>query len=216
MLNASTSEDFSAACMWTTVKQEPPRSLALFPFRSQDERHHQPQTEDALVLAQLCVLFHRRRAGTRQHPQSPAFLHLQSEERNRRFRATPPRLNSVPSSVQVITERAENVSSVESDSDSDHGRKKRQAFLDMLLKTTDEDGNKMSHQDIQEEVDTFMFRVGGHGGQDERLGSELNVVFRHHAGTRHHGGVHELGPASSGFPPRGAKQTPSGAPGSVR
>lgn len=50
---------------------------------------------------------------------------------------------------------------MESDSDSDHGRKKRQAFLDMLLKTTDEDGNKMSHGDIQEEVDTFMFRVGG-------------------------------------------------------
>lgn len=49
----------------------------------------------------------------------------------------------------------------------------------MLLKTTDEDGNKMSHRDIQEEVDTFMFRVGGHGGQDERLASELNVVFRH-------------------------------------
>lgn len=59
---------------------------------------------------------------------------------------------------QVIHERAENISHV---SDSDQGKKKRRAFLDMLLKTTDEDGNRMSHQDIQEEVDTFMFRVGG-------------------------------------------------------
>lgn len=31
----------------------------------------------------------------------------------------------------------------------------------MLLKTTYEDGSNMSHQDIQEEVDTFMFEVGG-------------------------------------------------------
>lgn len=61
----------------------------------------------------------------------------------------------------MINERAENVSNVESDSDSDHGKKKRRAFLDMLLKTTDDDGNRMSHGDIQEEVDTFMFRVGG-------------------------------------------------------
>lgn len=59
---------------------------------------------------------------------------------------------------QVIHERAENISDV---SDSDQGKKKRRAFLDMLLQTTDEDGNRMSHQDIQEEVDTFMFRVGG-------------------------------------------------------
>lgn len=59
----------------------------------------------------------------------------------------------------MIREREENISNVESDSDSDHGTKKRQAFLDMLLKTTYEDGSKMSHRDIQEEVDTFMFEV---------------------------------------------------------
>lgn len=61
----------------------------------------------------------------------------------------------------MIQERTENVSSPESDSDSDQGVKKRRAFLDMLLQAVDEDGNKMSHQDIQEEVDTFMFEVGG-------------------------------------------------------
>ncbi|KAM3624068.1 uncharacterized protein V6R79_018603 [Siganus canaliculatus] len=59
---------------------------------------------------------------------------------------------------KVIRERSENIHNIESDSESDRGSKKRRAFLDMLLKTTDEDGNSMSHQDIQEEVDTFMFR----------------------------------------------------------
>lgn len=60
----------------------------------------------------------------------------------------------------MIHEKAENISKIEPDSKSDQGTKKRRAFLDMLLKTTDEDGNGMTHQDIQEEVDTFMFRVG--------------------------------------------------------
>lgn len=60
---------------------------------------------------------------------------------------------------KVIKERAEYVSK-RSDSESDHGLKKRRAFLDMLLKTTDDAGAALSHEDIQEEVDTFMFEVG--------------------------------------------------------
>ncbi|XP_051239608.1 cytochrome P450 4V2 isoform X1 [Dicentrarchus labrax] len=59
---------------------------------------------------------------------------------------------------KVIHERAENIPHTESDGESDQGIKKRRAFLDMLLKTTYEDGSRMNHQDIQEEVDTFMFR----------------------------------------------------------
>lgn len=51
------------------------------------------------------------------------------------------------------------MSRTDPDSDSDQGPKKRKAFLDMLLNTIDENGNKLSHQDIQEEVDTFMFEV---------------------------------------------------------
>lgn len=62
--------------------------------------------------------------------------------------------------TQVIYERAEYITYIESDSESDQGMKKRRAFLDMLLKTTDEDGKKLTHKDIQEEVDTFMFEAG--------------------------------------------------------
>lgn len=61
--------------------------------------------------------------------------------------------------TQVINERAEYISYIESDSESDQGMRKRRAFLDMLLKTTDEDGKMLTHKDIQEEVDTFMFEV---------------------------------------------------------
>lgn len=61
--------------------------------------------------------------------------------------------------LKVIKERAVYVSE-ESDSESDHGPRKRRAFLDMLLKTTDDTGAVLSHEDIQEEVDTFMFEVG--------------------------------------------------------
>lgn len=62
---------------------------------------------------------------------------------------------------QVIYERAEYIAYIESDSESDQGMRKRRAFLDMLLKTTDEEGNKLTNQDIQEEVDIFVFRVRG-------------------------------------------------------
>ncbi|XP_040003343.1 cytochrome P450 4V2 [Xiphias gladius] len=92
----------------------------------------------------------------------------------------------------VIRERAEKISNTASDSDSDRGTRKRQAFLDMLLKTTDEDGNSMSHQDIQEEVDTFMFRghdttaaamnwalhlLGSHPEAHSKVQQELQEVF---------------------------------------
>ncbi|XP_030644132.1 cytochrome P450 4V8 [Chanos chanos] len=92
----------------------------------------------------------------------------------------------------VIYERAEYITYIESDSESDHGMRKRRAFLDMLLKTTDEDGNKLTHQDIQEEVDTFMFEghdttaaamnwtihlLGAHPDVQSKVQQELQEVF---------------------------------------
>uniref|UniRef100_A0A8C3A968 Cytochrome P450 4V2 n=1 Tax=Cyclopterus lumpus TaxID=8103 RepID=A0A8C3A968_CYCLU len=94
----------------------------------------------------------------------------------------------------VIKERAEIVSNADEDRDrdSEQSPKKRQAFLDMLLKTTYEDGTRMSHQDIQEEVDTFMFRghdttaasmnwavhlLGSHPEAHGKVQQELQEVF---------------------------------------
>ncbi|KAI5087725.1 cytochrome P450, family 4, subfamily V, polypeptide 8, partial [Silurus meridionalis] len=92
----------------------------------------------------------------------------------------------------VIREREEHGRCVESDSESDQGKKKRQAFLDMLLKTTDENGNKLMHQDIREEVDTFMFEghdttaagmnwavhlLGAHPDIQRKVQQELDEVF---------------------------------------
>ncbi|XP_033985126.1 cytochrome P450 4V2-like [Trematomus bernacchii] len=93
---------------------------------------------------------------------------------------------------KVIHERSENISHIESDNDSDNDTKRRRAFLDMLLMTTDEDGNRMNNQEIQEEVDTFMFEghdttaasmnwavhlLGAHPEAHSRVQQELQEVF---------------------------------------
>uniref|UniRef100_A0A8C7FAQ6 aromatase n=1 Tax=Oncorhynchus kisutch TaxID=8019 RepID=A0A8C7FAQ6_ONCKI len=93
----------------------------------------------------------------------------------------------------VIKERAESMENAGSDSESDHGIKRRRlAFLDMLLKATDEEGNYLSHSDIQEEVDTFMFEghdttaasmnwalhlLGSYPEVQTKVQEELQVVF---------------------------------------
>ncbi|XP_049577213.1 cytochrome P450 4V8 [Syngnathus scovelli] len=73
---------------------------------------------------------------------------------------------------EVIRERAESLKK-EDESET----RKRRAFLDMLLKTKDEDGNSMSHQDIQEEVDTFMFR--GHDTTAAAMNWALHLLGSH-------------------------------------
>ncbi|KAM3939830.1 cytochrome P450 4V2-like [Leptodactylus fuscus] len=56
-------------------------------------------------------------------------------------------------------------------------RKKRSAFLDMLLKATDDMGNALSYQDIREEVDTFMFE--GHDTTAAALNWSLYLLGSH-------------------------------------
>ncbi|XP_068124827.1 cytochrome P450 4V2-like isoform X1 [Hyperolius riggenbachi] len=71
-------------------------------------------------------------------------------------------------------------------------KKKRSAFLDMLLNATDDAGNKLSYTDIREEVDTFMFEghdttaaamnwslylLGSHPEVQRRVHKELDDVF---------------------------------------
>ncbi|XP_069600464.1 cytochrome P450 4V2-like [Ranitomeya imitator] len=80
---------------------------------------------------------------------------------------------------QTILERAQELKNVKSnvDQDDDKKTKKRSAFLDMLLKATDEAGNTMSHKDIREEVDTFMFE--GHDTTAAALNWSLFLLGSH-------------------------------------
>ncbi|XP_073434906.1 cytochrome P450 4V2-like isoform X2 [Dendrobates tinctorius] len=83
---------------------------------------------------------------------------------------------------QTILERAQELKNVKSNVDQDDdsetkNTKKRSAFLDMLLKATDEAGNTMSHKDIREEVDTFMFE--GHDTTAAALNWSLFLLGSH-------------------------------------
>ncbi|XP_027693100.1 cytochrome P450 4V2 [Vombatus ursinus] len=95
---------------------------------------------------------------------------------------------------KVIEERARQMKENEAQKKGDMKPKdiKRQAFLDLLLNTTDEDGNTLSPQDIREEVDTFMFEghdttatgmnwvlylLGSYPEAQRKVHSELDEVF---------------------------------------
>ncbi|XP_065110624.1 cytochrome P450 4V8 isoform X1 [Paramisgurnus dabryanus] len=77
----------------------------------------------------------------------------------------------------VIHERSDHLNYIESDSESDQGMKKRKAFLDMLLKATDENGKNLTNMDIQEEVDTFMFE--GHDTTAAAMNWAVHLLGTH-------------------------------------
>uniref|UniRef100_A0A8C1QQI8 aromatase n=1 Tax=Cyprinus carpio TaxID=7962 RepID=A0A8C1QQI8_CYPCA len=82
-------------------------------------------------------------------------------------------------SLKILHSFTESVSVyvISSDSESDQGMRKRRAFLDMLLKTADEDGKKLTHKDIQEEVDTFMFE--GHDTTAAAMNWAIHLLGSH-------------------------------------
>ncbi|XP_027632384.1 cytochrome P450 4V2 isoform X2 [Tupaia chinensis] len=96
----------------------------------------------------------------------------------------------------VIAERAKEMKAEKGSRGDDGGsvpsKNKRRAFLDLLLNVTDDEGNKLSHEDIREEVDTFMFEghdttaaainwslylLGSYPEVQKKVDSELDEVF---------------------------------------
>ncbi|KAF4026120.1 hypothetical protein G4228_018325 [Cervus hanglu yarkandensis] len=98
----------------------------------------------------------------------------------------------------VITERVnemkrhEEGTSNDKEKDFPPHKTKCRAFLDLLLNVTDDQGNKLSHEDIREEVDTFMFEghdttasainwslylLGSYPEVQQKVDSELEEVF---------------------------------------
>ncbi|XP_037687119.1 cytochrome P450 4V2 isoform X2 [Choloepus didactylus] len=88
----------------------------------------------------------------------------------------------------VISERANEMKTEEEC----RGKNKHRAFLDFLLCATDDEGNKLSHEDIREEVDTFMFEghdttaaainwslylLGSYPEIQKKVDNELDEVF---------------------------------------
>eukprot|EP00069_Balaena_mysticetus_P011901 bmy_00295T0 len=96
----------------------------------------------------------------------------------------------------VITERANEMKRHEegrsNDKDFPPHNNKRRGFLDLLLNVTDDQGNKLSYEEIREEVDTFMFEghdtttaainlslylLGSYPEVQQKVDSELEEVF---------------------------------------
>ncbi|XP_039606896.1 cytochrome P450 4V2-like isoform X1 [Polypterus senegalus] len=92
--------------------------------------------------------------------------------------------------LDVIAEKTGNITYT--DADSKDSKRKRRAFLDMLLNATDENGERLSNEDIREEVDTFMFEghdttaaalnwalylLACYPEEQKKVQNELNEVF---------------------------------------
>ncbi|XP_069833808.1 cytochrome P450 4V2 [Dendropsophus ebraccatus] len=94
--------------------------------------------------------------------------------------------------AQELKNAKDSVEQEDDDSTETKKTKKRSAFLDLLLKATDEEGNTLSYKDIREEVDTFMFEghdttaaalnwslflLGSHPEIQEKVHKELDDAF---------------------------------------
>ncbi|XP_059541614.1 cytochrome P450 4V2-like isoform X2 [Myotis daubentonii] len=98
--------------------------------------------------------------------------------------------------TNVINERANEIKRDEEGKSDDKGttlsKRKRKAFLDLLLNVMDDEGNKLSLEAIREEVDTFMFEghdttaaginwalylLGCYPEVQKKLDNELDEVF---------------------------------------
>lgn len=149
----------------------------------------------------MCFLFHSRIGEIIQNRQSKLWLHYDAifrwSEDYKRHQSYIGTLHGF--SNRVIRERREalrenqQLNAGASDAyDDDLGKKKRLAFLDLLLEYSKRGTTKWSNDDIREEVDTFMFEghdttsaaiswtlflLGCYPQYQERVLEELDEIF---------------------------------------
>ncbi|XP_049628391.1 cytochrome P450 4V2-like [Suncus etruscus] len=115
------------------------------------------------------------------------FMFKQGQEHKRTLKILHDFTNNVITERAIVMQKEE-----ECRMKNNTSKSKRKAFLDLLLKVTDAEGNKLSHEDIREEVDTFMFEghdttaaalnwslylLGSYPEVQKKVDKELEEVF---------------------------------------